>query len=72
MTARLQSLGAMGQEIIPLSLLASRIKNVPLRLKKLLTWGSQEPGNAPIYYHPRISSENSFFLKLSGEQGCNR
>jgi len=32
MTTRLQSLGAVGQEITPLSLLASRIKNVPLRL----------------------------------------
>jgi hypothetical protein len=41
------------------------------RIKKLLDRKPQEPRPQPIYYHARISSENSFFLDLSAQQGCS-
>jgi hypothetical protein len=41
------------------------------RINKLLNRRSEAPSPKPIYYHSRISSENSFFLALSIQQGCS-
>jgi len=41
------------------------------RIKKFFDRRPQGPKLQPIYYHSRISSENSFFLDLSAQPGCS-